>query len=90
MPFNVDVFNRCINANPTKLGGIVAGTNIFGSAQKKPETYDYKFVDASRGTASGMGASGVYSTGGVNESGLAARLDARYDKPRYYSGDSPA
>ena len=89
MPY-LDVFNKCISSKPTKLGGIVAGTNIFGAAQKKSETYDYKFVDASRGTATGMSASGVYSVGSINESGLVARLADRFDKPRYYSGDSSA
>jgi len=81
MTYNVDVVNRCINGNPTKWGGIVAGTNIFGAAQRKPETFDFK----SNGTGIGMSASGVYSTGGPSESGVAARLDARFNHATYYS-----
>lgn len=85
MPYNVDVFNRCINANPTKLGGIVAGTNKFGAAVRKSETYDYKYSNPTGATGIGMNASGVYSTGGINESGVAARFDARFNHPTYYS-----
>lgn len=87
MPY-LDVFNKCISGNPTKLGGIVAGTNIFGAVAKKSETYDYKYSSPTGATGTGMSASGVYSTGGINESGLVARLADRFDKPRYYSGDT--